>query len=84
MLWGRFCNWTWRGAGAWKKCGRSWRGRAAPEAASKPERKGAYKHVGRTLRRFAYRRLGKKGKGLVKCYLESGTGLSRAQAEQSW
>lgn len=36
---------------------------AAPEAASKPERKGAYKHVGRTLRRFAYRRLGKKGKG---------------------
>ena len=36
---------------------------AAPEAALKPERKGAYKHVGRTLRRFAYRRLGKKAKG---------------------
>ena len=44
-----------------------------------PERKQAYAHIGRVLRRFSYWRLGKADKGLLRCYLTRTTGLSRAQ-----
>ena len=51
----------------------------ASGAALKPGREEAYGHIGRTLRRFAYWRLGKAERGLLKRYLERSTGLSRAQ-----
>ncbi len=44
-----------------------------------PERKQAYAHIGRVLRRFSYWRLGKPDKGLLRSYLARTTGLSRAQ-----
>ena len=44
-----------------------------------PDRKEAYKHIKRVLRRFSYWRLGKADKGLLRCYLLRTTGLSRAQ-----
>ena len=44
-----------------------------------PDRKEAYEHVTRVLRRFSYWRLGKPDKGLLLRYLRRTTGLSRAQ-----
>ncbi len=44
-----------------------------------PDRKEAYEHIKRVLRRFSYWRLGKADKGLLRCYLLRTTGLSRAQ-----
>ena len=34
-----------------------------------PDRKEAYEHIKRVLRRFSYWRLGKADKGLLRCYL---------------
>ena len=42
-------------------------------------RQSAYEFIGRTLGRFGYRGLGKRDKGLVRCYLAKVTGLSRAR-----
>ena len=50
-----------------------------PGAALVPEREQAYAHIGRVLRRFAYWKLAKADKGLLRCYLERTTGLSQAQ-----
>ena len=44
-----------------------------------PDRKEAYEHIKRVLRRFSYWRLGKADKGLLRCYLLRTTGLSRTQ-----
>ena len=44
-----------------------------------PDRKQAYEHIGRVLRRFSYWKLGKVDKGLLRRYLARTTGLSRAQ-----
>ena len=44
-----------------------------------PERKQAYEHIGRVLRRFSYWKPGKADKGLARRYLMRTTGLSRAQ-----
>ncbi|TFH64690.1 MAG: transposase [Gemmatimonadales bacterium] len=44
-----------------------------------PRREAAYAFVGQQLRRFAYARLGKADKGLVRRYLCKVTGISRAQ-----
>ena len=44
-----------------------------------PERKAAYEFVSQTLRRFAYGRLGRADKGLIRHYLCKLSGLSRAQ-----
>ena len=44
-----------------------------------PDRKEAYEHIARVLRRFSYWRLGKPDKGLLLRYLRRRTGLSRAQ-----
>ena len=44
-----------------------------------PQRKQAYAHLERVLRRFAYWRLNKPDKGLLRRYLERTTGLSPAQ-----
>ena len=43
------------------------------------ERKAAYEFVSQTLRRFAYARLGRSDKGLIRRYLWKLSGLSRAQ-----
>jgi len=45
----------------------------------RPERKAAYEFVGQTLGRFAYARLGRAEKGLIRRYLCKLSGLSRAQ-----
>ena len=50
-----------------------------PESALVPERKQAYAHIERVLRRFAYWKLAKPDKGLLRCYLERTTGLSQSQ-----
>ena len=44
-----------------------------------PDRKQAYEHIARVLRRFSYWKLGKADKGLLRRYLAHTTGLSRAQ-----
>ena len=44
-----------------------------------PDRKQAYAHIGRVLRRFAYWKLVKADKGLLRGYLECTTGLSQSQ-----
>ena len=44
-----------------------------------PSQEQAYSHLERVLRRFAYWRLGKPAKGLLRRYLERTTGLSPAQ-----
>ena len=44
-----------------------------------PERKAAYEFVSQTLQRFAYARLGRAEKGLMRRYLCKLSGLSRAQ-----
>ena len=49
------------------------------ESALVPERKQAYAHIERVLRRFAYWKLAKPDKGLLRCYLERTTGLSQSQ-----
>ena len=51
----------------------------ADETVLVPERKRAYAHIGRVLRRFSYWRLERADKGLVRSYLVRTTGLSRAQ-----
>ena len=51
----------------------------AEETVQVPERKQAYAHLGRVLRRFSYWRLKRADKGLVRRYLARTTGLSRAQ-----
>lgn len=51
----------------------------APGAALALERKQAYEHLGRVLRRFAYWKLAKADKGLLRGYLERTTGLSQSQ-----
>ena len=50
-----------------------------PGAALALERKQAYEHLSRVLRRFAYWQLGKADKGLLRGYLERTTGLSQSQ-----
>ena len=44
-----------------------------------PNREATYEFIARTLRHFAYTRLGKADKGLLKRYLSKVTGRSRAQ-----
>ena len=44
-----------------------------------PSREQTYSHLERVLRRFAYWRLSKPDKGLLRRYLECTTGLSSAQ-----
>ena len=51
----------------------------ADETVLVPERKRAYAHIGRVLRRFSYWRLERADKGLVRSYLVRTTGLARAQ-----
>ena len=51
----------------------------APGSVLIPDRKQAYEHIGRVLRRFSYWRLSKPDKGLLLRYLRRTTGLSRAQ-----
>ena len=43
------------------------------------DRPSAYEFIRRTLASFGYRGLGKRDKGLIRCYLAKVTGLSRAQ-----
>ena len=52
---------------------------AAPLELEMPSRQAAYDWIAAELRRFGYGRLSKKDKGLVRRYLESVTGFSRAQ-----
>ena len=44
-----------------------------------PDRQQAYANIPRVLRRFAYWKLAKADKGLLRCYRDRTTGLSQAQ-----